>query len=1146
MFRELNQLYEAFSSSQPDPLDLLAIQYQDYAAWQRQQLTQDKLKDQAAYWRQTLAGAPASIELPTDRPRPPQQSFDGASVPIRFDSQLTHAIKCLSQKHEATVFMTILAAWSAVLSRLSGQDDIVIGTPSANRNHQQVEQLIGFFVSTLALRIDLSEEPSVRRLLDRVRKATIASQAHQDIPFEQVVEVVQPPRRTDMAPIFQVMFAWQNNDRGMLKFQGLEAVPEHLDGGTIKFELELFLSEENGEIIGGLKYSTALFDRETIDRHVGYLESMLRWMGDNTEESIDKTPILGADERELLLQTWNNTEQPYPDNTCLHQLFEDQVELSPESIAIVHDERSLTYRQLNSKANEIACRLIEAGVKPGDYVMLLLDRSIGLVASQIAVLKIGAAYVPIDTKVPVDRQAYIASDCGSTVLITDETTDIPPGIQATVLCLSTKRMHSDHMQVHLKGLSTSSQDTAYVMYTSGSTGRPKGVMVPHRGIVRLAINNGYADIGTEDRIGFVANPAFDASMHDIWVPLLNGAYIVVIDNETLMDPHRLAAALDHHHVTSLLLTTALFHQYVHVIGPALSKLRYLLAIGEQGLVEAFSEVAKHEGRVCVINTYGPTEASVISTAYRITSATSQLRRLPIGRPISNTPQYVLNTHQRPVPIGVVGELYIGGPGVANGYLNQPDLTAERFLPDPFSKLQGARMYKTGDLVHYMPDGNLVFVGRIDNQVKIRGFRVEPGEIETCLAEHPQVREAIVLALGEGGGDKRLVAYVVAAPHDNLVRTLRDFLSASLPEYMVPSAFVRMDAFPLTNNGKIDRRALPEPGSDSLVTCDYVAPQGELEIALAAMWSDLLKVERVGRHDNFFMLGGHSLLAVRLISIVRSSLGVDLKLHMLFSTPTLSRLSLYLDGSLTNNTQDDEYSVLIPLKPQGSRCPLYCVHPGPGLSWSYRGLAKYLHPEQPLYGVQARGLDGKSALASSIDEMTMDYIDHIRKIQPRGPYHILGWSFGGKVAHNMAAVLQSQGESVPLLVIMDTTAVRLTQEEVMSDVQDESAKYDEHLARLLGANFTDDALALKRMVAPILDNNINLAGHFKPSIYSGDLLFFRTTARGTGNAIDPASWRPYIRGSIEAHEVECAHVEMDKPEHIAVVGRIVAAWIEKLH
>ncbi|KAF9945069.1 hypothetical protein BGZ70_004082, partial [Mortierella alpina] len=904
MFRDLNKLYDAYSTGQADPLDPLPIQYPDYAAWQRLQLRADTLKDHAAYWRDNLTGAPVSIELPTARPRPSQQSFAGASVPIHLDAQLTRALKTLSEKHKVTMFMIIMSAWSAVLSRLSGQDDIVIGTPSANRSHQQIENLIGFFVSTLAIRIDLSGQPSMERLLERVREATIAAQAHQDLQFEQVVEVVQPPRRTDMTPIFQVMFAWQSNDADTLDLKNVETSVEDIPHNVLKSDLDLELSEQKGEIVGCLTYSTDLFDQERIVRHVGYLEAMLRWMTTNTEMAIGKAPILGASERELLLETWNSTEQPYPDNSCLHQVFEDQVELSPEAIAIVHDGRTFTYRELNSQANGIACQLINAGATPGDYILLLLDRSVELIASQIAVLKIGAAYVPIDINTPTDRQAYIAADCGSKFVVTDESTTVPVDIQGMIIRVARKQEQTAEMKIDSSGSTSSSHDTAYVMYTSGSTGQPKGVMVPHRGVVRLAINNGFTEVDSNDRVAFVANPTFDASTFDVWVPLLNGACIVILDRETLLDPHRLSAALDCHRITLLFLTPALLQQYVDILGPALSKLRFLMAGGEQGMVETYAALAKHEGRVCAINGYGPTEASVYSTAYRVTSATGQLKRLPIGRPISNTRVYVLDEFLTPVPIGTVGELYIGGAGVANGYLNLPKQTAERFLPDPFTKAQGARMYKTGDLVRYLPDGNLVFLGRNDSQVKIRGFRVELGEIEARLAEHTLVREAVVLTVGEGSDNKRVVAYVLAEPHEDLIRTLRDFLTANVPEYMVPSAFVRLDAFPLTNNGKIDRRALPKPSCDSLVKCDYVAPQGDYEIALAAIWSDLLKVDKVGRHDNFFMLGGHSLLAVRLVSIVRSSLGADLKLHMLFSAPTLSALALHLDGVMASSAQDD--------------------------------------------------------------------------------------------------------------------------------------------------------------------------------------------------------------------------------------------------
>ncbi|KAF9342666.1 hypothetical protein BGX26_007067, partial [Mortierella sp. AD094] len=571
-------------------------------------------------------------------------------------------------------------------------------------------------------------------------------------------------------------------------------------------------------------------------------------------QSFGDAPILGSPEKELLLETWNRTDRPYPDYTCIHHLFESQVKLSPEAIAIVHDDRRLTYRELNSRANRLAHQLVAIGVKPGDNVLILLNRSIDLVAVEIAILKVGAAYVPIDTKAPVSRQAYIASDSLANLLITSENTNVPVQIQVPLLRLNANDEIVEDLQDTFESpvdCSPSSLITAYVMYTSGSTGLPKGVMVPHRGIARLVINNGFSDICPGDRMGFGTNPSFDPSTFEIWAPLLNGACIVVIDNDDYLDANRLAEAVVCQQVSCLYMTNALLNQYAFTIGHVLSKLKYLFCGAQQGSLKAYSVVLQHGGPVRLINRYGPTEITVNATTYRATSAIDQLDRLPIGRPIGNTRVYVLDKHLNPVPISVIGELYIGGPGVSNGYHNRPELTAQRFMPDPFSKVQGARMYSSGDLVRYLPDGNLVFMGRNDDQVKIRGFRIELGEIEVRLAEHPQVREATVLAIDENSGDTRLVAYVVSAPREKFAYILREYLATTLPEYMIPSAFVRLDAFPLTNNGKIDRLALPEPDSASFVTQDYVAPQSDVEVALAAMWSELLKIERVGRHDNFF-------------------------------------------------------------------------------------------------------------------------------------------------------------------------------------------------------------------------------------------------------------------------------------------------------
>ncbi|KAF9978020.1 hypothetical protein BGZ75_010167, partial [Mortierella antarctica] len=888
LIRELSELYSSFCVGGQDPLEPLDVQYPDYAAWQRCWLAGDRLEEQGAYWRKNLAGSPVSIDLPTDRPRPAEQSFAGAVVPISFNAQLSQALKSLSQKHGTTTFMTALAAWSAVLSRLSGQDDIVIGTPSANRNHQQVEQLIGFFVNTLALRVDLSGEPSVEQLLERVRQTTVSAQAHQDLPFEQVVEIAQPPRRMDQTPLFQVMFSWQNDDMGSLRMPHLEATLEELNYEIVKFDLELELYEHNDEIHGSLMYSTALFDASTIERQVGYLEAMLSAMTTDVSQSIEAVDLLGSPEKELLLQTWNQTDKPFPDDRCIHDLFEDQVKRSPDAIAVEHDDHSVTFRDLSARVDSLTRQLIQAGVQAGDFVPTLLSRSIDLVVAQIAILKAGAAYVPIDPKAPADRQAYIAADSGARLLVTDDHVVVTSLIQTPIFRLR-KGLATEAEKQELALHAATASDTAYVMYTSGSTGLPKGVMVSHRAIARLIFNNGYVDMGSNDCMIYGSNPAFDASTAEVWAPLLHGGRMVIVDVETYTDPHRLAAVLDHSKATVLSLTPALMNHYVSIIGPSLSRLQYLVSGGEQGNLPVYAALLRLGGPVRLVNAYGPTEVTTDTTTYEANADTiDQLERLPIGRPISNTQAYVLDKYHNPVPLGAVGELYIGGPGVATGYLNRPDLTAERFLIDPFSKTKGARMYKSGDLVRYLSDGNLIFMGRNDDQVKIRGFRVELGEIEERLVEHPSVREAVVLAVGEGS-DKRLIAYVISEPIHQLPHVMREYLGASLPEYMIPAAFVRLESMPLTNNGKVDRRALPEPGSDAFVSREYEEPQGEVETTLAATWSELLKIDKIGRQDNFFMLGGHSLLAVQMIEQLRR-MGLVMSVRALFETPVLSVLA----------------------------------------------------------------------------------------------------------------------------------------------------------------------------------------------------------------------------------------------------------------
>ncbi|UUM21367.1 non-ribosomal peptide synthetase [Mycoavidus sp. SF9855] len=884
LLQELNALYTAYRAGEPCPLPPLAIQYPDYAAWQRQWLSGKRLQTQRAYWRKTLADAPVLLNLPTDRPRPPQQSFAGAQVPVRLDAKITRLLKRLGQEHGATLFMTLLAAWGAVLSRLSGQDDLIIGTPSANRNHREIESLLGFFVNTLALRIDLASEPNTVQLLERVRHSTMAAQAHQNLPFEQVVEIVQPPRKLDHTPLFQVMFAWQNNEVAEWRLPALEVTPVALSYNTVKFDLELNLQEAGDEIIGDLRYATALFDRQTIERQVGYLQAMLRAMTADAQQSISTVDILAPTERTLLLETWNATAASYPEYQCIHQLFEAQVERTPQATALVYEDQVLTYAELNAHANCLAYQLIELGVQPDARVAICVEHSPVMVVGLLAILKAGGAYVPLDPAYPGERLTHILADATPAILLADA---VGRAALSEMALASLTVLDPNVLLVwpisnpQVPGLN--SHHLAYVIYTSGSTGTPKGVMVEHRGVVNLAqAQIACFEVHPSSRVLQFASPSFDASVSEIFMALGCGAGLYLLPDIARRDRNGLWDYLARYAITHVTLPPALLQDGEDL--PSLNIPLTLILAGEAPGASLLQTLI-HQG--VVFNAYGPTEITVCATAWRCSHDLSS-EVVPIGRPISNIRVYLLDTHGQPVPLGVVGELYIGGAGVARGYLNRPDLTAERFLPDPFSDRDDAHMYKTGDLARYLPDGNLMFLGRNDHQVKLRGFRIEPAEIEACLVEHPRVREAAVLAR-EDGSDKHLVAYVVAEPDEQLARTLRAHLADRLPEYMTPAAFVRLDALLLTPNGKLDRQALPAPDDEAFAHQLYEAPQGEIETALAAIWAELLGLEHISRHDNFFALGGHSLLAVQMIERLRH-IGLAVSVRTLFDTPTLNALA----------------------------------------------------------------------------------------------------------------------------------------------------------------------------------------------------------------------------------------------------------------
>ncbi|MDE5458733.1 amino acid adenylation domain-containing protein, partial [Bradyrhizobium sp. CSA112] len=896
LVRELGALYRAFVAGQDDPLPPLAIQYPDYAAWQRQWLAGERLQRQVDYWRQALADAPAVLELPTDRPRPSVRSLAGASLPIEIDADLALGIRRLSQSHRATAFMTVLTAWAAVLSKLSGQTDLVIGTPAANRNRRETEGLVGFFVNMLALRVDLSAEPDVAELLSRTRGAALKAQDHQDLPFEQLVEIIHPPRRLDHTPVFQVVFAWQSNETATLELPGLQAEIADIPLQQVKFDLELNLGEADGHIIGALNYATALFDEATIERHRDYLLAMLRAMVTDADQIVDRIDVTGVEERKLVLDTWNATAVPFPSERCIHELFAEQVRTTPEAIALVHEGVRLSYCELDAKANQLAWHLIALGVGPDQPVAICLERGVAMVVSLLAVLKAGGAYLPLDPAYPAERLREIVDDAKPGLLIANNVA------RATFANTTCEIVDLEASASAIASLATSapadtgltSRHLAYIIYTSGSTGRPKGVMVEHRGLVNLAVaQRALFEVSPRSRVVQFASFSFDASTWEIVMALCSGAELFLIGPQQHRNTSELLDYLADNAITHATLPPAVLQGRTDL--NRLASLRVLVLAGELPKAELIKGLPPG---VTVFNGYGPTEATVCATTW-LRQAGFNGDVVPIGRPLPNTRIYLLDRFGAPVPRGVIGEIYIGGAGVARGYLNRADLTAERFVCDPFNGDAAARLYRTGDLGRYLPDGNIEFLGRNDHQVKIRGFRIELGEIEFRLNEHSGVADAVVL-VRQDGGDPRLVAYV-AAKDDNarldageFAAAMRSHLRACLPEYMVPSAFVRLDALPLTPNGKVDRKALPAPGDYAFARGSFEPPQGEIEELVAKVWTELLGVDRIGRNDHFFELGGHSLLAVRMLErLQRHSLRADVR--SLFAKPVLADFAASLDS-----------------------------------------------------------------------------------------------------------------------------------------------------------------------------------------------------------------------------------------------------------
>ena len=1153
LIKELSVLYGAFARGEADPLPELSLQYADYAVGQRKWMEGDILQRQANYWRTRLHGAPALLEVPGDYVRPTKKDHAGDSVRLALNEELTAGLKELSRRRGTTMFMTLLAGWAALLSRLSGQQDVVIGTPVANRGRVDIEGLIGFFANTLALRLDVSGSPTVAALLDRVRARALEAQEHQDIPFEQVVELARPVRSLSHSPVFQVMFAWQNTPKSIPEFPGIAVRPlTSAPRVTAKFDLTLLLQEAGDQIVGRLEYATSLFRQSTIERYLGHFRRLLEAIVEDDSQLVDRLPLLTEAERKQVVHGWNDTRAEYPKDKCIHELFEAQVRRTPEATAVVYQNTSLTYRELDLRANQLAHYLRAKGVRPDTRVAICVDRGCEMVVALLAVLKAGGGYVPLDRGYPVERLKYMLEDSAPVVLLTQGNLQrLFRGIneKLVVLDLADATPPWNNQPVtdpDRAAIGLTPEHLAYVIYTSGSTGVPKGVMVEHRNVMNLwlGLERGIYQAGFDCvRVGVNASLAFDSSVKQL-IAMLSGRTLVIVPQEARSDAEALLKFAASHRIDAMdctpsqlgaLLTTGLLRGAGY-------QPRAVLVGGEVidfTMWRALTDAANTR----FFNVYGPTECTVDATIADLTKSNDTPH---IGRPIANTRIYILDSQGQPVPIGVTGELHIGGAGVARGYLNRPELTAERFLNDPFAEESGARMYKTGDLGRWLQDGNIEFLGRNDDQVKLRGYRIALGEIESVLSQHPAVSDCVVIAREDVPGSKRLVAYITPLLGTKLAMDeLRMHLRRKLPEYMMPADFVEVNSFPLTPNGKVDRKALPLP-EQRLLPAHGSDPHTVTEIRLAEIWQEVLNVSRVQREHDFFDLGGHSLLAIKMIAQAREVFGQELPLGLLFQAPTLAGLA----DLIRQDAGKHALPTLIPIRRTGSKPPLFCVSRPNVNALGFIFLTRRLPKDQPVYGLQSQMKeDGSYWTYSQQDYETKaaQYIEAMRKIEPNGPYLLTGFCEGAHIAFEMARQLEAMDLPVGMIAILDAWPIentisrrrfrlrsymRALRRWANKGVDDQLRLIRQKLLKHNSSSASDpvDAFFIEtatpefqKIVAAQLERRYWPGPKFEPPTYSGTLTLFRSAKQDFCRISDyRMGWGSRALGGVEVIPIQGAH------------------------
>jgi amino acid adenylation domain-containing protein len=1033
LYRELKRLYTAFTRGEPSPIAPLAIQYADYAVWQRGWLSGKLFDEQLAYWKGQLAGAPALLDLPLDRPRPPAPSGRGRRLRDLFPTALGARLLEIGRANKATLFMTLLAGFQILLHRYTRQDRLVVGTPVSGRNWPEVEGLMGCFANSLVLHTDLSGNPTFLELLGRVREMALGAYSHQDMPFEKLLVELNPKRDLSYSPLYQVMFAVGTVDLGEeLSLPGLICTRVWLQRTTGKFDMSWGMREMEEGLHVGVEYNPDLFEEATVRRMVGHFRTLLQGIAESPNRRIAELPVLTEPERHQILVEWNGPVVSYPRDRCVHELVEAQAAATPDAVALVHAEQQLTYRAVEGRANQLAHYLRALGIISGARVGLAVEPSPELVIGVLGILKAGAAYVPLDPWYPKDRLAYMLGNSGIAVLLTQECLleRLPPGNHRTV-CLDSDWPAIARQPEERCASGVTPDNLVYVIYTSGSTGTPKGAGVYHRGFVNLM--HWFVtefSLSPTDRTLLVSSMSFDLTQKNLFGPLMAGGQLH-LPAAPRYDASAITRTIAEQRITLLNCAPSAFYPLAvdQADHPKLQSLRCLFLGGEPIAVgQMASWVRSPYFRCEIANTYGPTECSDICSFYRLREYDRYTagQSVPIGKPINNVQVLILDGHLNPVPVGVPGEVCVLGEGVGAGYLLDPRLTAQKFLPDPFNRESGRRLYRTGDLARYRPDGNVEFLGRLDHQVKVRGYRIEMGEIETALRKHRSLREAVVVARDALGGDKRLVGYLVPAPDQPVPTTaeLRAFLKDILPDYMVPASFVWLRAMPLTPSGKVDRQALPMTGeSPGQEAAARVAPRTPTEEALARLWEKILGTESIGVTDNFFDLGGHSLLAVRLFAEIHKTFGKQLPLATLFQGGTIEHLALILDEvspALSSAT-------LQTIQPQGSRRPIFFAS-GPNTnSLGYVPLSRCLGTDQPIFGLQSsyRKQTHTPYTQSEFAELARQYVAAMKEVQPVGPYQLGGMCEGAQIAFEMARLLEEQGDEVVFLAILNTWTVENT-------------------------------------------------------------------------------------------------------------------------